>query len=101
MHDLLPFLHGWDWDDIFWWGWWDGFRGLRHGLFLLTHLVFAYFVHQDARRRPRLLLETPAWLWSAVTLVIGVWGALAYWLANRSRWFQEPAPAEPPRPQGG
>ncbi len=83
--ELELLLSGWHWDLDFLWR----FHWLANALRVIVHVGLAFYVVRDARTRPQLLFGTPAWFWGAIVLLSGVWGALAYWVANCSTFVQE------------
>jgi hypothetical protein len=96
---ILGSLLDFDWDD---WDDWFEFEWLDEAGLALTVVArvgIAFFVFRDATRRPRLLFGIPAWLWAVIVLATGLWGALAYWLANCSGLLRDesgpPAPRQP------
>lgn len=86
---FLASLGGWDlddWDDLFEFDWLEE-AGVA--LQVVARVGIAFFVYRDARRRARLLFGIPAWFWAVIVLATGLWGGVAYWVANCSGWLKE------------
>lgn len=79
--DLFAGLHWWHWR----WHWFE-LDHLGEVVYALAAVGVAWFVYRDARSRARLLFDMPPWLWGVVVLAVGLWGGVAYWVANCSGW---------------
>ena len=91
--------HG-DWDLDDWDDWFDldWLHEAGVALQIVARVGVAYFVYRDATRRPRLLFNIPPWLWAVMVLAFGLWGGVAYWLANCSGLLRQEAGPPARRP---
>lgn len=84
----------WHWLDLDW---------AEDALKVVARVGIAFFVYRDARQRSPLLFDMPPWLWAVIALAFGLWGGVAYWVANCSGWVtrqSRSAPGEPaPQPR--